>query len=385
VYNLKGNVKLQITPVGVGTPVLSGLFFGPGGKSSSPAPSGASASAVYTGLDTVTQGTWTGKYGSGGYSIANGNSSQPYASLGFSGNITYTWAGLTADVRALQNAPGSAGRIASSYTAQGMNSFVVNVNITDGAIHPVALYMVDWDGTTRAQNVTISDASTNAVLDTESFSGFSNGQYGVWNIQGNVNITVTPTGTGAAVVSGIFLGPGNAVSTAPTSPPATPYFSGLDSTTQGAWNGKYGGEGYVLANGASASPAYASVGFTGALSYTWAGLTSDVRALQNGAGSSSGIAAAYVQYPGNSFTVNLNFTDGLTHRVALYLLDWDTTTRAETVTVLDGASNSVLDTQTFSGFHNGQYAVYNLKGNVKLQITPVGGGTPVLSGIFFGY
>src|ERR1019366_3223513 len=149
-------------------------------------------------------------------------------------------------------------------------------NLTDGAIHPVALYMVDWDGTTRAQNVTISDASTNAVLDMESFSGFYNGQYGVWNIQGNVNITVTPTGTGAAVVSGIFLGPGSAVSTSPINPPTTQYFSGLDSTTQGAWNGKYGGEGYLIANGASATPAYAVVGVSGALTYTWAGASSDV-------------------------------------------------------------------------------------------------------------
>jgi hypothetical protein len=70
--------------------------------------------------------------------------------------------------------------------------------------------------------------------------------------------------------------------------------------------------------------------------------------------------------------------------VALYLLDWDTTTRAETVSVLDASTNTVLDTQTFSSFHNGLYAIYNLKGNLKLQITPIGGGSPVLSGIFFG-
>ena len=82
-----------------------------------------------------------------------------------------------------------------------------------------------------------------------------------------------------------------------------------------------------------------------------------------------------------SFNINVNLTDGNTHQVGLYLLDWDTTTRAQTITIRDAGTNTVLDTETFSGFHNGLYARWNIKGTVIIQVTPTG-GTAAVSGIF---
>jgi hypothetical protein len=79
----------------------------------------------------------------------------------------------------------------------------------------------------------------------------------------------------------------------------------------------------------------------------------------------------------------LNLTDGNTHRIALYLLDWGSTPRSETISILDFATNTVLDTETFSGFGNGEYAAWNVQGHVLIQITRTGGPNAVVSGIFF--
>ncbi len=83
-----------------------------------------------------------------------------------------------------------------------------------------------------------------------------------------------------------------------------------------------------------------------------------------------------------SFSINLNLTDGQSHRIALYLLDWDTTTRAETITIMDAASQAVLDTRSFASFQNGQYAPWTISGNVVIQVTDTAGINAVVTGIF---
>ena len=95
------------------------------------------------------------------------------------------------------------------------------------------------------------------------------------------------------------------------------------------------------------------------------------------------MAAAYTQYPNNSLTIPINTSDFNIHSVSLYLLDWDSTTRSETITVYDAVTNAVLDTQTFTGFHNGEYVSLNIKGSVIIKVTPNGSSSPVVSGVFF--
>ena len=85
-------------------------------------------------------------------------------------------------------------------------SYTIDVNITDGATHQVALYNLDWDGAnTRTQRVDVLNATTGAVLDTRTVTAFSNGQYLVWTIGGHVTFRVTNTGPANAVVSGLFF------------------------------------------------------------------------------------------------------------------------------------------------------------------------------------
>src|SRR5262249_28041534 len=78
-------------------------------------------------------------------------------------------------------------------------------------------------------------------------------------------------------------------------------------------------------------------------------------------------------------------TDGAQHRVALYLLDWDSGLgpRSERVDVLDGSTGAVLDSHTVSSFSGGQYLVWNLAGRLRLQVTNVGPRNAVVSGLFF--
>ena len=93
------------------------------------------------------------------------------------------------------------------------------------------------------------------------------------------------------------------------------------------------------------------------------------------------IAATWYSY--TSFTLDVRFTDGSPHRLALYHLDWDTTTRAQRVDILDGDNGSLLDSRTITGFHDGQYLIWTISGHVTIRLTVLGGFNAVLSGIFF--
>jgi hypothetical protein len=85
-----------------------------------------------------------------------------------------------------------------------------------------------------------------------------------------------------------------------------------------------------------------------------------------------------------TFTIDLNLVDGLTHRVALYMMDWDSTTRTQTIEVRDAVTNTLLDARAVSSFHDGQYLVWNIKGHVTVRIVNTGGVNAVVSGLFVG-
>jgi hypothetical protein len=324
-------------------------------------------------LDTTTIGAWTGFYGGDGQIIANdaAASAPGYATVSLTGDKLWTWAATTSDPRALETASGSSTLLASAYYSA--TSFNINLNLTDGNSHRIALYLLDWDSTSRSETITILDAGTSKVLDTETFSSFHGGQYASWNVKGHVLIQVKATGGANAVVSGIFFDPPSAVMAAAT-------YAGADTVTQGTWSGVYGSTGDLIAADATNLPASIVVSLEGDKQYTWAASTSDVRALQTANGASTRIASTY--YAATSFTIDVNLTDGNTHKLSLYLLDWDSTARTETIAVLNAENNKVLDTETYSSFHNGEYAAWNVTGHVVIQVTKSGGANAVVGGIF---
>ena len=153
-----------------------------------------------------------------------------------------------------------------------------------------------------------------------------------------------------------------------------------DATTQGSWTGAYGTQGYDVVNGPVSLPSYAVVTPSGESSMTWAGSTTDPRALQV-PGGTGGIAAAW--YSNTSFTVDINFTDGMRHDLELYFLDWDNLGRSEQVQISDVASGDILSTQSISSFESGLYLNINVGGHILITISNEGGPNAVLSGLFF--
>ena len=158
-------------------------------------------------VDTTTLGNWKNSYGSEGYNVIGDTSpGNPHYRPG----LTVTpgthnsgiWAASSLSSSALQSTvAGSPQRIAGVWSNTTWTS---NFNIA--GTHQLALYLLDYPNAGYAETITIKDATTGAVLDTRSASGFQTGAYYVWTVTGNVNVTLTSTAGHWAVLSGIFFG-----------------------------------------------------------------------------------------------------------------------------------------------------------------------------------
>lgn len=329
--------------------------------------------AQFIRTDATTQGTWRGVYGADGYNVINNAVSYPtYVAPAPSGNLAYTWASATSDVRALQQ-PSASQRIAAAWYTY--NQFVVDLPFSGTQTYQMAVYCLDWDNIGRAETLEILDAG-NRVLDSRSITSFGGGTWVLWSLSGHVQLRVTRTGGSNAAISGIFFGaPGT-----PVANTGTAQFVRTDTTTQGAWRGVYGADGYNVINNAVSYPSYVFPAPTGNAVYTWVAVTSDVRALQQ-AGSSQRIAATWYTY--NQFIVDLPFSGTQSYQMAVYCLDWDNLGRVETLEILD-ANNTVLDSRTAGNFSAGTWVVWTLSGHVQLRVTRSAGQNAVISGIFFG-
>jgi len=324
--------------------------------------------------DTTTEGSWQGVYGSDGTALAGVTPENvpSYATFAVQNQITYTWNSSTTDPRALQTGVGT-GRIAAAW--YNPTTFNFDVNFTDGATHQLALYALDWDSGGRTETVQVVDAATNNQLDMETISSFTNGVYLAWKISGHVKINVTATAGANAVISGVFFGAEGSTA------PASAAFVASDTTTQGNWIvANYGTSGYFLANSAQANPAFAMFSVQNQLNWTWLASTTDPRALVV-PGTSSGIAATW--YSPAPFSFDVNLTDGKTHQIALYVLDWDAQGRSETIQILDATTNAALNSQSISNLTNGVYLIWNISGHIKITVAANAGPNAVVSGAFF--
>ena len=159
-------------------------------------------------------------------------------------------------------------------------------------------------------------------------------------------------------------------------------FTAADTTTYGNWQDLYGKQGYLLAGDAQQLPATIQVTLNGQSGYIWAASSADSRALRKASTPGDRIAACW--YSSTSFTIAVDLTDGQPHQMGLYLLDWDQASRMENVTVLDAATGAVLDTRSISNFANGEYLVWQVRGNVVVRVTNEPGSiNAVVSGLFF--
>src|SRR4051812_28609090 len=84
-------------------------------------------------------------------------------------------------------------------------------------------------------------------------------------------------------------------------------------------------------------------------------------------------------------TFDFNFTDEQTHRVALYMVDFDKQGRSQTIELVDpatGASITGQFGQRVGCFTIGRSMAYELRGHVQLRLSRQSGPIAVINGIF---
>ena len=151
------------------------------------------------GTDTTTSGDWIGVYGQDGNDICPGTDDAvapdlpSYATVSLSDSaIPLSWDLSDPVPPIFAENPDGTGRVDTTWYST--TSFDINVDLTDGQVHQVTVYAVDWTGNSRNERFDIIDPVTGVVLDSESISTFGSGVYLTWNISGAVTIRVTNTG-----------------------------------------------------------------------------------------------------------------------------------------------------------------------------------------------
>jgi hypothetical protein len=274
-----------------------------------------------------------------------------------------------------QSAPTVTSANSTTFTAGAAGSFTVTASgypapaLTESAQLPPGINFVDNMNGTATLSGTASSSSATSFTITANNGVPPNGTQ-------NFTLTVNPQPTSLSSASWVKA----------------------DTVTQGTWSGVYGSQGYSLATGSQNIQSIsipATFSLQGQLNWAWAASTTNTRALTI---DSTGDRTAACWYSGGNFTLNLNFTDGQIHQVAIYVLDWDSQGRSETISVADAATNKVWDSRsipnntpssatytntTGTNFVNGTYLVWNISGNVKITVTSAAGPNAVVSGIFF--
>src|SRR5215469_8415100 len=223
-------------------------------------------------------------------------------------------------------------RIASTWYG---SSFTIDINLTDGNMHQVGIYAVDWDNLGRAETISVTDATSGAVLDSRSFSNFTNGEWLLWNLAGHVTLTMTQTGGNTnpnanAVVSGVFFDPAATLTpdflfTATPSSQTVGHSSSVNYTVT------------VMPEG----------GFAGTVTLSASGLPNGVTATFSpsaitGAGTANLTLTANAAAPGGAYPITVTgVSGGLTHNAVLTLFVPATATFAKYDTATQGTWKGV--------------------------------------------
>ena len=296
-----------------------------------------------------------------------------YMNYTISGNVLITFtktgganavlSGLFFDPLASTTTTGVSSSLNPSTSGQSV-IFTATVSDTSGGVPTGSVEF--YDGSTDLGPGSALSGSGNSASSTLTTSILTAGSH-------SISAVYTPTGN--------FAGSSGSLTQTVNAPSATATFDGKDSTTEGSWIGVYGSQGYNIINSGVSYPSYATVTPAGNTSDTWAASTSVTQALQDAPPGTSRIAACW--YSSNSFTVDVDLTDGQSHNLELYLLDYDSTARSEQIVFTDANTHAVLSTQSVSSFHAGVYMNYTISGNVLITFTKTGGANAVLSGLFF--
>jgi subtilisin family serine protease len=158
-------------------------------------------------------------------------------------------------------------------------------------------------------------------------------------------------------------------------------FVATDTTRLGNWQGVFGSAGAFVVGDSTAFPSFVNASITGASLVTLHTSPRNQIAPQTTTDPAARVAA--YEQADDTETVDLTFTDGLPHRVSLYLANLDHKRRSEQVQLIDATSGMVLDTQTVSPLKKGEYLTWDVQDPVQIKLTNLGGPNVAFSGIFF--
>src|SRR5207247_11327450 len=117
--------------------------------------------------------------------------------------------------------------------------------------------------------------------------------------------------------------------------------------------------------------------------YVWANPTTDVRGLQSPDRTQR---RAATWFHGSQLRLRLDFTAAYAGNLHLYVVDWDTTTRRQNITVTDGTTTKTV--QMTSAYNQGAWLHFPISvgagGIVRITADYVAGYNPTISGIFLG-
>jgi glucose/arabinose dehydrogenase len=159
-----------------------------------------SSAATFVGVDSLTQGSWKGRYGQDGLWMPGDETILPdVAQISSPDGAYYLFVPSGSELRALERAYSQDRFVACLF---GSPEFSVVVNLVDGQPCTAGLYFLDWDGH-RAVNISV-ESPDGTVLDQREVTDFNNGKYFFWRVQGPVRFRLSSKWINA-VVSGIFL------------------------------------------------------------------------------------------------------------------------------------------------------------------------------------
>jgi subtilisin family serine protease len=329
----------------------------------------------FDGADTTTGGTWHSFYGyQAAYVVGD--------TTAFSSSFVNVTTGGGSPVVVQSNATNAADLQRASDPSERLSAYegaatteTISLDFTDGQRHRTELYLLDADHKHRTETVSLIDTATGDVINEQTVTAFTKGEYLAWDLQGSVELVITSVSGGAAY-SGLFF---DQATTAPTT------YQDTDTATTGAdWRNTYGSQGsYIVAdNNTDTLPSYvSSFSVVGGTQDVVKAVTKNTNGLQGNYDLTHNIEA--YDASSDQEDVNVAFDDSLVHIVTLYVADYDNKHRSERISVIDSASGGVLVQQELTNFKKGAYVSFAVSGAVTFRIDRTAGTSAVFSGVFF--
>jgi tetratricopeptide (TPR) repeat protein len=166
--------------------------------------------------DSLTSGKWRGHYGKDGFvlfnCLANGENMQKlpgYVSSVVLRNEAKVHLDLPGDSRVLTDTTGSVSGFGAVITQDPkplLETMTMDIQVTDRALHQVAIYFLDWDNTARRSAVEIFDARTLKLLaPVQMIRRYEKGKYLIFKYSNSIRIRVNQVRGPNAAVSGLFF------------------------------------------------------------------------------------------------------------------------------------------------------------------------------------